>query len=84
MGHFVVSTTKLEREDGLKIFSFEEDIAFESIAEVYGVSQGSRLYNIVDFGGENETKILNHEKLAYRFFKRTAFQDLTNIRIARG
>lgn len=37
MGHFVVSATQLEAEYGLFIFALEEDVAFETGAEVDGV-----------------------------------------------
>ena len=35
--HFVVGTSELEREYRLQILSFEEDMAFKSIAEVDGM-----------------------------------------------
>jgi hypothetical protein len=37
MRHLVVSTAKLERENRLKVFSLEEDLAFESVGEVDGM-----------------------------------------------
>jgi hypothetical protein len=37
VGHLVVSTTKLEREDRLKVLALEEDLAFESVGEVDGM-----------------------------------------------
>jgi hypothetical protein len=37
MRHLVVSTTKLEGEDGLKVLPLEKDLAFESVREVDGM-----------------------------------------------
>jgi hypothetical protein len=34
VGHLVVSTTKLEGEDRLKVLPLEKDLAFESVGDV--------------------------------------------------
>lgn len=49
MSHLVVRSAKLEGEDRLKVFSLEEDLAFESIAEVHSMSQWRCLNDIVHF-----------------------------------
>lgn len=59
VGHLVVGTSKLEREDRLEIFSFEKDIGLEPIAEVDCICQGRCLNDIVYFGGEDQSKILS-------------------------
>jgi hypothetical protein len=60
MGHLVVGAAQLEGENGKQIFSLEQDLAFESIAEIDGVSQGSLRYDIVDLCGRDESNILRH------------------------
>ena len=59
MCHLVVSTTKLEAEHGLKVFAFEEDFAFQAVAEVNGIGQGCLFDDVVYTGCENESKILD-------------------------
>lgn len=60
MGHLVVSAAQLEAEYGLLVFTLEEDIAFESVAEVDGVCEGSDLAGLVDSGcgAGDKTKVL--------------------------
>lgn len=50
MGHLVVGTAQLEREDRLKIFPLEPHIALESVAEVDSVRERGLVDNIVDLG----------------------------------
>jgi hypothetical protein len=58
MCHFVICSPQLEAEHGLKVFSLEHDIAFESVAEVCGVGEGGFGDDFVHTGGENEAKVL--------------------------
>lgn len=58
MSHLVVGATQLEREDWLKVFALEQDLAFQSIREVDGMRQRSLLDYIVDAGRKNQTKVL--------------------------
>lgn len=37
VSHFVVSTTKLEGEDGLQVLTFEEDLALQAVGQVDGM-----------------------------------------------
>jgi hypothetical protein len=59
MSHLVVCAAQLEAEDGLKVFSLEQDIASKSTAEVGCVCEGSLGDDFVDSRGEDESKILN-------------------------
>jgi len=71
MSHLVVCAAQLEAEDGLKIFAFKEDVAFEPVAQVCGIGEGSFLDHFVDARGENESEILlaDHVRTASRNFK---------------
>lgn len=53
MCHLVVCPSKLEAEDWLEIFSFQKDFAFEPVAEVNGVREGSFFDHIGDAGRED-------------------------------
>jgi hypothetical protein len=37
VGHLVVGTAELEREDRLQVFTLEEDLALQSVGEVDGM-----------------------------------------------
>jgi len=37
VGHLVVSTTKLERKDRLKVLPLEKDLALQSVGDVDGM-----------------------------------------------
>lgn len=58
MCHFVVCSSQLEAENGLKVFPFEEDFAFEPIADVYSWREGSFSDDLVYPRSENEAEIL--------------------------
>ena len=58
MRHLVVGASELEREYRLKIFSFEENIAFQPVAEIDRMSQRCLLDDIVNLGSQYEAKIL--------------------------
>jgi hypothetical protein len=66
MCHLVVCPPQLEAEHWLQVFSFEQHIAFEAIAQISGVSQRCLRYDFVNFGGEDETKILHGESEKHR------------------
>jgi len=69
MGHLVVSAAQLEAEYGLLVFTLEEDIAFESVAEVDSVCEGSDLAGLVDSGcgAGDKTKVLRLSASQLRF-----------------
>lgn len=58
MGHLVVSTSQLEAENGLEVFSLEQDATFQPVAEVDRLGQGRLIDDFVDAGREDQTKIL--------------------------
>jgi hypothetical protein len=58
MCHFIVCSSQFKAEYRLEIFSFQEDFAFESVAEVRGVGEGCFFDDFVDAGGEDEAEIL--------------------------
>ena len=58
MCHFVVCPSQLEAEDGLKVFPFEEDFAFQPIADVYSWREGGFFDDLVYSRSENEAHIL--------------------------
>ena len=37
VSHFVVSTTKLEGEDGLQVLTLEKDLALQAVGDVNGM-----------------------------------------------
>lgn len=55
MSHPIIGTPQLEAEDGLKVFAFQKDSAFQSVAKIYGRCERGLCDNIVDAGGEYET-----------------------------
>jgi hypothetical protein len=63
MRHLVISAPQLEAEDGLRVLSLEENIAFESVAEVDGWGEGRYFAGFVDSGrgAGNHAKILSTE-----------------------
>ena len=60
MSHLVVSAAQLEAENRLLVFTLEKDIAFESVAQVYGVGEGSDLAGLVNSrrSAGDKTKVL--------------------------
>jgi hypothetical protein len=59
MGHLVVSTTKLEGEDRLKVLSLEKDLAFESVGDVDGMCERCFFNDIVYPRCEDQAKVLS-------------------------
>lgn len=64
MCHLVVSAAQLEAEHGLQVFSFQEDVAFQAIAEVDGVCEWCFDGGFVDARCEDESQVLRAEDLA--------------------
>jgi hypothetical protein len=58
VGHLVVSTTKLEREDRLKVLPLEKDLAFESVGDVDGMCEGCFFDDIVYTRCEDQAEVL--------------------------
>jgi hypothetical protein len=58
MCHLVVGAPQLEAKDWLEVLAFQQHIAFQSFAQVCGMSQRRFLNNLVDFGGQNEPEVL--------------------------
>jgi hypothetical protein len=60
MSHLVVGPSQLEAEYGLFIFALEENVAFESVAEVYGGCQGGFVADLADEreGCDDEAEVL--------------------------
>jgi hypothetical protein len=59
MCHFIICAAQLEAEHRLEIFAFEENITFQSVAQVCCVCEGSFGDNFVDAGGEDKAEILD-------------------------
>jgi len=59
MCHLVVSSTQLEAEDGLEIFSLEQNIAFQAVTEVGGMCEGCFNGGFVDASRQNESQVLD-------------------------
>lgn len=58
MGHFVVGPSQLERKDWLQILALEQNMAFETVAEVDCMCERGLFDDIVDAGCENEAQVL--------------------------
>jgi hypothetical protein len=58
VSHLVVSTTKLEREDRLKVLPLEKDLAFESVGDVDGMCERCFFDDIVYPRCEDQAKVL--------------------------
>lgn len=58
VGHFVVSTSQLEGEDGKQVLPLEEDLRLKTIADVDGMCEGSLFDHIVDFGCGDQANVL--------------------------
>jgi hypothetical protein len=48
MGHLIVGSAELETENGEQILSFEENLAFQSVAKINGMLQWSLVHHLVD------------------------------------
>jgi len=58
MSHLVVSTPKLEGEHWLQIFSLDQDVTFQAVAEIDCMREWRSLDDIVYFGCQDQTKVL--------------------------
>jgi len=67
MSHLVVSAAQLEAENGLLVFTLKENIAFESVAQVDGVGEGSDLAGLVNSrrSAGDKTKVLDYCQLLF-------------------
>ena len=68
MCHFIVRSSQLKAEDGLKIFAFEEDTTFQAVAEVDGRCKGGFFDDIVDTGGKDKAEILGVAQFFSRIY----------------
>ncbi|KAI6762003.1 hypothetical protein HG531_002556 [Fusarium graminearum] len=66
MGHLVVSAAQLEAENGLLVFTLEEDIAFEPVAQVDGVGEGSDFAGLVDSRSSAGDETKTHVRVSSR------------------
>jgi len=60
MCHFIVCTSQLEAEDRLQIFSLQENLTFQAVAEVGGMCELRLVDHFVDSGGKDQTEVLSH------------------------
>jgi hypothetical protein len=58
MCHFIVCTSQLKAEDWLQIFSLQENLAFQAVAEVGGTRELRLVDHFVDSGGKYQTQVL--------------------------
>ena len=59
VGHLVVCASQFEAEDGLQVLALKQHIAFETVAQVGGVSERRFLDHFVNTRGQNEAKVLS-------------------------